>query len=69
MTAWFGQGFDEMLSALSRGPLTLSGLLSAEGISTLLAEHRDGRRDHGERLFALVMLEEWLRGEGREAGT
>ncbi len=35
----------------------------------LLAEHRDGRRDHGERLFALVMLEEWLRGERRESAA
>ncbi len=69
MAAWFGQGFDEMLSGLSRGPLTAGGLLSAEGISTLLAEHRDGRRDHGERLFALVMLEEWLRGERRESAA
>ncbi len=65
MAAWLGDGFDARLSALAEGPLTTSGLLDAGGVSTLLAEHRAGRRDHGERLFALLMLEEWLRTEGQ----
>jgi asparagine synthase (glutamine-hydrolysing) len=69
VSAWFGDGFDDRLSGLVQGPLTTSGLLSPDGVEGLLAEHRAGRRDHGERLFALLMLEEWLRAEGREAAA
>ena len=67
VSAWFGGGFGDRLSQLADGPLITSGLLGADGIQALLAEHRAGRRDHGERFFALLMLEEWLRAEGREA--
>jgi hypothetical protein len=29
-------------------------------VSTMLDAHRRGMRDHSERLFALVVLDEWL---------
>jgi asparagine synthase (glutamine-hydrolysing) len=43
------------------------GLFRPEMIDRLIAEHVHGVREHGHRLWALVMLELWFRnhGEGR----
>jgi asparagine synthase (glutamine-hydrolysing) len=67
------QGFDPPLSAWLRGPLrdrTMSldgsdallstGWLEREGIRGMVREHLEGHRDHAERLFSLLVLEEWL---------
>ena len=35
--------------------------LRGDKIRSLLAEHRDGRRDHTQRIFLLLQLELWLR--------
>ncbi len=35
--------------------------LSSDVIRTLLQEHRDGRRDHTQRIFLLLQVELWLR--------
>jgi len=66
------QGFGIPLGAWFRGPLyewANDLLLSSRSplnqwfdnkiISTLLAEHRAGRTDHGKRLYALSMLALW----------
>jgi asparagine synthase (glutamine-hydrolysing) len=66
------QGFGIPLGAWFRGPLRdwSSELLLDSGgpldrwfhsaeISRLLGEHRDGRTDHGKRLYALTMLAVW----------
>jgi asparagine synthase (glutamine-hydrolysing) len=37
------------------------GLFRREEVRRLLAEHESGRRDHGHRLWCLLMLELWLR--------
>ena len=49
--------------ALSRGYFTEKGLRS------LWDEHQGGRRDHGYRLWALLMLELWHRYADGEAGS
>jgi asparagine synthase (glutamine-hydrolysing) len=68
------QGFEPPTGEWLRGPLAemtegllLDGRLKDRGIfeartlSRLWSDHRDGRRDHRERLWALVMLELWFR--------
>ena len=37
------------------------GLFRPESVQTLIDEHLEGRREHGHRLWALVMLELWFR--------
>jgi asparagine synthase (glutamine-hydrolysing) len=45
-------------SALDRG------LFRPERIRSLVSEHVEGRREHGHRLWALLMLELWFRNHG-----
>jgi asparagine synthase (glutamine-hydrolysing) len=67
------RGFSVPLGTWLRGPLaelvedTLSesrlrrrGLIDPRPVVSLLAQHRSGRRDHADRLFALLMLELWF---------
>ena len=37
------------------------GLFRPDSVRTLVADHIEGRREHGHRLWALVMLELWFR--------
>jgi asparagine synthase (glutamine-hydrolysing) len=37
-----------------------SGWLKADGIRAMAREHRDGVRDHSQRLYFLLVLHEWL---------
>ena len=37
------------------------GMLRPEGVRDLVREHAAGLRDNSQRLFSLVMLDEWLR--------
>jgi asparagine synthase (glutamine-hydrolysing) len=66
------QGFGVPLAQWFRGPLrshleeTLhpdrlrrTGLLDPQGVSRLIAEHTNGRRDHRKVLFALLAFELW----------
>jgi asparagine synthase (glutamine-hydrolysing) len=41
-------------------------LLKPESVGKLLEDHRSGRQDNHKLLFSLVMLEQWLRGMGRQ---
>ena len=45
---------------LTNGRLTRD-IARPEAVEALLAAHEQGRADHGKRLYALVMLELWLR--------
>jgi asparagine synthase (glutamine-hydrolysing) len=59
---WLGGPLAEMTDALLfDGRLRNRGLFSPRAIAKLWDEHRRGRRDHRERLWALVMLELWFR--------
>lgn len=67
------RGFGLPVAGWFRGPLRAfardlltSGRLGRdivrpEAVDRLLAEHEQGRADHGKRIYALVMLELWLR--------
>ena len=69
------QGFEIPLNDWFRGPLSplldelvlapdarLRRLLRPAGLELLVREHREQQFDHGRRLWALTMLELWLRG-------
>jgi hypothetical protein len=44
------------------GVFTLaSGLINRAAIEEMIAAHTSRRADHGDRLWALIMLELWLR--------
>ena len=72
------QGFTPPLGSWLRGPLrdwasglldarrlASGGLLDAEAVARLWADHLTGRRDHARRLWPALMLEAW--GETRES--
>lgn len=41
--------------------LARRGLFQPEGIAQILGEHRRGIRDHGPRIWSLIVLEQWQR--------
>jgi asparagine synthase (glutamine-hydrolysing) len=68
------QGFSVPVNAWLRGPLAPlvddllldnrlrdRGIFDAPQVTQLWNEHRSGRRDHGHRIWSLVMLELWFR--------
>jgi len=72
------QGFTPPLGSWLRGPLrdwasglldarrlASGGLLDAQAVARLWADHLTGRRDHARRLWPALMLEAW--GETRES--
>jgi asparagine synthase (glutamine-hydrolysing) len=71
------QGFSIPVGSWFRDPLAdwASDILSDEGswfynwfepatIKSILSEHKDGRYNHGKRIYALVMLALWARNAG-----
>lgn len=59
---WLRDGRAGTLCDLLESPRALSrGLFRPQAISRLLAEHRSGSADHGERLWLLAALESWQR--------
>jgi asparagine synthase (glutamine-hydrolysing) len=59
---WFRAELQRELREILLDRSTLDrGLFRAETVRNLIAEHRDGRREHGHRLWALLMLELWFR--------
>jgi len=62
LQVWFGCGpttawADRLAESAS---LCDSGWLKADGIRAMAREHRDGVRDHSQRLYFLLVLHEWL---------
>src|SRR3989449_1031442 len=62
LQVWFGSGptsawADELAESQS---LRDCGWLNPAGIRVMAREHRDGVRDHSQRLYNLVVLREWL---------
>ena len=41
--------------------ITARGLLRPQTVQRLVSEHRAGQRDHGLRLWSLIVLEQWCR--------
>lgn len=61
LAGWFrGPLRDEARDLLTHGRLTRE-IARPEAVNALLDAHVLGRADHGKRIFALVMLELWLR--------
>ena len=59
---WFTTSLRAAISALPSSERLLStGFLEPAGIETLVREHTDGRRDHSQRLFSVLVLDEWLK--------
>jgi asparagine synthase (glutamine-hydrolysing) len=59
---WFREELKDELSGVLLDPACLDrGLFRPEAIRGLVDEHADGRRDHGPRLWSLLMLELWFR--------
>jgi len=62
LQVWFGAGArgawaDELADSEA---LRDRGWLNPTGIRAIAREHRDGVRDHSQRLYNLVVLREWL---------
>ncbi|MBK6308438.1 MAG: hypothetical protein IPF47_23015 [Gemmatimonadetes bacterium] len=58
---WLREGLRTRLEALpSSEALRSLGVLREGGIRRLVDEHLSHYRDHADRLFALLVLEEWL---------
>jgi asparagine synthase (glutamine-hydrolysing) len=62
LQAWFSEKLRPRLESLTRSKaLRELGLLRPEGIKRLVDEHSAGLRDHSQRLFSILQLEDWLR--------
>ena len=57
---WFAGPLRGRVEALARSERLRAVGLRAEGLATIAREHAAGTRDHAQRLFALVVLDEWL---------
>jgi asparagine synthase (glutamine-hydrolysing) len=59
---WFRGPLYQPARALLLAPDTrLAGLLQTDQVERLIEENRDGQADHGKRIWALLVLEIWLR--------
>jgi asparagine synthase (glutamine-hydrolysing) len=58
---WFATSLRPRLEALAGSEAIAGlGLLKSDGIRRLIAEHAAGIRDHSQRLFSLLQLDDWL---------
>jgi asparagine synthase (glutamine-hydrolysing) len=59
---WMRRDLDQLVQRwLAPELLRRRGLLAADEVGRLVEEHRRGERDHGLRLWSLIVLEQWLR--------
>ncbi len=59
---WFRGELKSELRAVLLDPVALGrGLFQPEAVTSLVDEHIDGRRDHSQPLWTLLMLELWFR--------
>ncbi len=62
LKTWFMTEARERVAALSTSERLLgTGWFKAEGIRTLVEEHMTGLRNHGDRLYSMLVLDEWLK--------
>ncbi len=67
---WFRGMLRPQVEALASSErLGSLGLLDPDGIRRLVHEHMTGARDHGERLYALLILDRWLGSGGTGAAS
>ena len=61
LKSWFTGSVRDAISSLPMSErLRASGWFQTTGIQTLVRQHIDGLRDHSQRLFSLLVLDEWL---------
>lgn len=66
LATWFAGSLREVVDRLASSERLIgAGLLSAAGIRSLVREHAGAHRDHSQRLFDLLVLDEWLSQHGR----
>ena len=58
---WWSGPLRSLVSELFSGSAAVYDYLDARGVRALIDEHHSGYRDHGQRIFALVQLEMFLR--------
>jgi asparagine synthase (glutamine-hydrolysing) len=59
---WMRRDLDQLVGRwLAPELLQRRGLLAVDEVGRLVEEHRRGVRDHGLRLWSLIVLEQWLR--------
>jgi asparagine synthase (glutamine-hydrolysing) len=59
---WLRGTLKDELRAVLLDPVALGrGLFQPEAVALLVQEHVDGRRDHTQPLWTLLMLELWFR--------
>jgi asparagine synthase (glutamine-hydrolysing) len=59
---WFRGALQSELTEVLLDPAALGrGLFQPEAVAALVREHTEGRRDHAQRLWTLLMLELWFR--------
>jgi asparagine synthase (glutamine-hydrolysing) len=59
---WFNGSVRDVVSALPKSErLRGSGWLNPAGIQSMVHEHVNELRDHSQRLFSLLVLDEWLK--------
>jgi asparagine synthase (glutamine-hydrolysing) len=62
ISRWFRDELKNELREVLLDPVCLGrGLFRPEAIEKLVAEHVEGKREHSQRLWALLMLELWFR--------
>lgn len=62
LSHWLARGTGGHLERMVTSDRLLdSGWFERDGLRALVEEHERGRRDHGARLFSLIVLDEWLR--------
>jgi asparagine synthase (glutamine-hydrolysing) len=62
LRTWFTGSMRSVAMNLSRSERLLdTGWLRPAGIETIIDEHMAGLRDHSQRLFSLIVLDEWLK--------
>ena len=60
--SWFRDSMRAPIEALaSSDRLLATGWFAPRGIRLMIREHQDGLRDHSQRLFNLLVLDEWLK--------
>ncbi|HET7459461.1 MAG TPA: asparagine synthase (glutamine-hydrolyzing) [Gemmatimonadaceae bacterium] len=64
LSHWFTAETRDVVTALPRSERLLAhGWFDPAGITSMVDEHLDGRRDHSQRLFSLLVLDEWLKAQ------
>ena len=61
VAGWFRGPLREFARDLLTSGRLVRDIVRPEVVNALLDAHESGRADHGKRIFALVMLELWLR--------